>query len=204
DRVGGAELVRDSSFYYHLLNHKNIINMDHLSLLNITIKGSNLTDEKITQDYEETQQAERCPSMTYLEEAEDGRNDLMVMDPERLKIFVDYMEKRPVGLVRSPSLAPLESNPDGYKYKGFNEFWKSKTGSSWMSISNSILPARIIVDEAQVVYGSIYFLEDTVNELSSTQHKHDIWVLLLNTYQPNLQHYIPRYPWIIIPSFDRR
>nr|CAG8433002.1 7452_t:CDS:2 [Entrophospora candida] len=154
---------------------------------------------------------------TYPEETEDGRDSLMVMDPERLKIFVDYMESHPVGLVCSPphsgkttlgmqlhkhyltnnyntvyiSLATLESNPHAHSYEGFNEFWMSKTDSSWTSISSSIVPTRIIVDEAQVIYDNAGFFWGTLKELSSTQYKHNIRVLLLGTHHPTYKIMTP-------------
>ena len=108
---------------------------------------------------------------TYPEEAEDGRDSLMVMDPERLKIFVDYMEKHPVGLVHSPLHSGkttlgmrLQEHYLTHNYKAvyislasyksdtqdFDEYWKLKIGSSWTSIIRSLTRRRL----SMVVLGS--------------------------------------------------
>nr|CAG8605255.1 1991_t:CDS:2 [Entrophospora candida] len=160
------------------------------------IRNAELRTKEIEPGQKKLGSCRRLSSMTntYPEETEDGRDSLMVMDPEHLKIFVDYMESHPVGLVCSPphsgkttlgmqlhkhyltnnyntvyiSLATLESNPHAHSYEGFNEFWMSKTDSSWTSISSSIVPTRIIVDEAQVIYDNAGFFWGTLKELSST------------------------------------
>ena len=46
------------------------------------------------------------------------------------------------------------------------------------------MPTRIIVDKAQVVYGSARFFWGTLKVLSSTLGQHDIRVLLLGTHHP--------------------
>ncbi|CAG8601206.1 8855_t:CDS:1, partial [Paraglomus brasilianum] len=73
----------------------------------------------------------------------------------------------------------------------FDEFWKLKIGSTWMSISSSIMPTRIIVDEAQVIYGGVQFFWGTLKVLSSTLGQHDIRVLLLGTYHPTYNIVMP-------------
>jgi hypothetical protein len=134
----------------------------------------------------------------------------MVITPERLKIFTDYMESHRVGLVRSPpysgkttlgrrlqehfrtqginvvyiNLAAFakELEEEAYTYARFNAYWVSKTNNSWESLTQYTIPIKIIIDEAQVIYNTATSFWGSLKFIVSDLCSQNLRILLLSTY----------------------
>lgn len=158
------------------------------------------------------------PPTTYPEESEEGRDGLMVIGGERLKIVDDYMTAHPIGLLRSPpysgksticvalrdyfaalnhdailvDLSAMAKTKACYDEDHFEKFWESKAGRTWTDISCSTTSTIVIIDEAQVIYGeSCGFFWGRLKELlSSSGRNPKLRVLLVATYDPSTSNSI--------------
>ncbi|PKC55118.1 hypothetical protein RhiirA1_446908 [Rhizophagus irregularis] len=151
---------------------------------------------------------------TYPEESDEGRDNLMVISPDRLKSIVDFVRKHRVVLLRSPPSSGkstvgqtlrdfFESLSDGvyinlagmcgkdeiYNSNKFDNYWKKMIGRSWTEISECKEEIYVIIDEIQVIYGNgaPFFWGSLKTILSSESNTRDIHIVLLGVYHPNVE-----------------
>ncbi|CAB4476615.1 unnamed protein product [Rhizophagus irregularis] len=151
---------------------------------------------------------------TYPEESDEGRDNLMVISPDRLKSIVDFVRKHRVVFLRSPPSSGkstvgqtlrdfFESLSDGvyinlagmcgkdeiYNSNKFDNYWKKMIGRSWTEISECKEEIYVIIDEIQVIYGNgaPFFWGSLKTILSSESNTRDIHIVLLGVYHPNVE-----------------
>ncbi|GBC49492.1 uncharacterized protein OCT59_015739 [Rhizophagus irregularis] len=151
---------------------------------------------------------------TYPEESDEGRDNLMVISPDRLKSIVDFVQKHQIVLLRSPpssgkstvgqtlrdffkslsdgvyiNLAGMCGKDEIYNSNKFDNYWKKMIGRSWTEISECKEEIYVIIDEIQVIYGNgaPFFWGSLKTILSSESNTRNIYIVLLGVYHPNVE-----------------